>query len=214
MRANLFVLTVLLVTIAFVPLRANDRHVVLVCLDGFAAYHLDNPALVLPHLRALAEKGTRAESNETIYPSVTHPAHTTLITGVTPREHGVLYNTMTNRETGKVFHAATPPRAESILVPTIFDAAKQAGLKTAAFHWPQLTQDPARLLGLELPSAKGEVMTAVLAEVGSSLASDGLGRGTGVSPVSVTDHGRDARATLSPASGLPTGSAETTTVAR
>lgn len=126
------------------PVRAgDDRHVVLVCLDGFAAYHLDNPAIVLPNLRALAAKGTRAASSETIYPSVTHPSHTTLITGVTPRAHGVLYNTMTNRETGAVFHAATPPRAESILVPTLFDAAKQKGLTTAAFHWPQLAQDPA-----------------------------------------------------------------------
>lgn len=131
-----------LLLLLWLPLCAQDRHVVLVCLDGFAARHLDNPAIVLPNLRALAEKGTRAKSSETVYPSVTHPAHTTLITGVTPREHGVLYNTMTNRETGKVFHAATPPRSESILVPTLFDAAKRKGLTTAAFHWPQLTLDP------------------------------------------------------------------------
>lgn len=134
----------LLLAWSFLPtLRSQDRHVVLVCLDGFAAYHLDKPTLVLPHLRALAEKGARAASSETVYPSVTHPSHTTLITGVTPRDHGVLYNTMTNRETGKIFHAATPPRSESILVPTLFDAAKAKGLRTAAFHWPQLAEDPA-----------------------------------------------------------------------
>lgn len=134
---------VLLVLVSLPTLRAQERHVVLICLDGFAARHLDNPAIELPNLRALAAKGTRAASSETVYPSVTHPAHTTLITGVTPREHGVLANTMTNRETGTVFHANTPPRSQTVLVPTLFDAAKRKGMTTAALHWPQLTDDPA-----------------------------------------------------------------------
>lgn len=137
----LFLFALLLASLP--ALRAQDRHVVLICLDGFAARHLDDPAIELPNLRALAAKGARAASSETVYPSVTHPAHTTLITGVTPREHGVLANTMTNRETGAVFHANTPPRSQTVLVPTLFDAAKRKGLKTAALHWPQLTDDPA-----------------------------------------------------------------------
>lgn len=132
------ILLILLVFSSLVALRAQERHVILICLDGFAARHLDNPAIELPNLRALAAKGARAQSSETIYPSVTHPAHTTLITGVTPREHGILYNVMTNRETGKVFNANTPPRAELLLVPTLFDGAKKKGLRTAAYHWPQV----------------------------------------------------------------------------
>jgi arylsulfatase A-like enzyme len=125
------------------PQPPASRHVVLISIDGFAAYHLDNKAIDLPNIRALAAAGARAASSETVFPSVTHPSHATMITGVTPRQHGVVNNRVTDRRTGKRFHITNLPRRESIRVPTLFDALHARGLGTAAFFWPETKDDPA-----------------------------------------------------------------------
>ena len=136
-------LTALVVGLSGQPQPAAARHVVLISIDGFAAYHLDNPAVDLPNIRALAAAGTRAASSETVFPSVTHPSHTTLITGVTPRQHGVVNNRVRDRVSGKRFHITNLPRAESVRVPTLFDAVHARGLRTAAFFWPETKDDAA-----------------------------------------------------------------------
>lgn len=125
------------------PLFAQpSEHVVLISIDGFAAYHLTNQELELPNIRRLIRDGVWAASSETVFPSVTHPSHTTILTGVEPRLHGVLSNSLTDRETGDRFHPTNKPRKELVLVPTLFDAAKAKGLKTASFFWPETRDDP------------------------------------------------------------------------
>jgi predicted AlkP superfamily pyrophosphatase or phosphodiesterase len=119
-----------------------SRHVILITIDGFAAYHLADSSIDLPNIRALAAAGTVTESSETVFPSVTHPSHTTLVTGVTPRKHGVVDNTVTDRRTGKSFHITSLPRKESVRVPTLFDAVREAGLRSSAFFWPETKDDP------------------------------------------------------------------------
>src|SRR5262245_18328458 len=133
---------------------AEVGHVVLVSIDGFAAYHLENPNLSLPNIRALAAEGAQAAGSETVFPSVTHPAHTTLITGVAPRVHGVLANRLRHRTTGESFHVTNKLRSESVAVPTLFDAAKGKGLTTAAFFWPETKGDPA--IDFNLPETLDE----------------------------------------------------------
>ena len=120
---------------------AVAEHVVLISIDGLAAYHLNNPELELPNIRALAHRGVWAENGRTVFPSVTHPSHATIITGVSPRIHGVLNNRMTNRLSGESFHVSEKSRAQSIEVPTLFDAAKKKGLKTMAMFWPETKGD-------------------------------------------------------------------------
>ncbi len=121
----------------------SPRHVVLVSIDGFAAYHLKNPAIDLPVIRALSAAGVEADSGETVFPSVTHPSHTTLITGVRPLRHGVINNRLTNRITGERLHVTNLDRRVSVKVPTLFDLVAGAGLPTAAFFWPETKNDPA-----------------------------------------------------------------------
>lgn len=128
---------------ALQPVPTPRRHVLLISIDGFAAFHLRNSSLDLPNIRALAAAGVQAESSETVFPSVTHPSHTTLITGVSPREHGVVGNRVRDRRTGQEFHITNLPRRESIRVPTLFDILHAAGLRTAAFFWPETKDDPA-----------------------------------------------------------------------
>ncbi len=136
------------------PVRASaaspptPNRVLLISLDGFAASYLADPRLRLPNLRRLAQTGVQGASL-TVLPSVTWPAHTTIITGVLPRSHGVVGNHWLDRATRRVVHAWEPSKADSILVPTIFDVAKQAGYTTAALSWPQT--NGAATLDLEIP---------------------------------------------------------------
>ena len=121
---------------------SGTRHVILVSIDGLAAYHLENEDLYLPNLRALIEKGVWAEASQTVFPSVTHPSHATLVTGVSPRKHGVVGNQMTNRHSGVSHHPTIKTRQEAIHTATLFDAAHDAGITTAALCWPETRQDP------------------------------------------------------------------------
>jgi predicted AlkP superfamily pyrophosphatase or phosphodiesterase len=129
---------------------AQNNHVVLVSVDGLAAYHLEDESLELPNIRELIRGGVWAASAETVFPSVTHPSHTTMTTGVSPRVHGVLGNTMRNRITGESFHISNKPRSESIRGRTVFDAAREKGLTTAAFIWPETWRDPS--IDFNIPS--------------------------------------------------------------
>jgi len=132
----------LILLLALAPL-LSARHVVLISIDGFAAYHLTDQGLELPNIRALIADGVWATNSRTVFPSVTHPGHTTLLTGVTPRVHGVYSNGLLDRRTGERFHPTNKPRTEIVRVPTIFDAAKAKGLSTASFFWPETRDDPA-----------------------------------------------------------------------
>jgi len=120
-----------------------DRHVILISVDGLAAYHLENEDLELPNFRELIRDGAWPVASQSIFPSVTHPSHASLITGVTPRKHGVIGNRMTNRETGETFHPTTKSRSDVVHVKTLFDAAREAGLTTAAICWPETRGDAA-----------------------------------------------------------------------
>ncbi|MBK5297449.1 MAG: alkaline phosphatase family protein, partial [Vicinamibacteria bacterium] len=65
---------VLVIALGLVTHAQTGRHVVLITIDGFANFHLKNPAIDLPAIRALAKAGVEAQSGETVYPSVTHPS--------------------------------------------------------------------------------------------------------------------------------------------
>ena len=136
-------LSVFLVAAVMAAHAQPAKHVILVSIDGFAAYHLLNQELRLPNIRELIGKGVWFASSETVFPSVTHPSHTTIVTGVEPRLHGVTGNSMVNRRTGERFHPTNKRRKEIVRVPTIFDAAKAKNLTTAAFFWPETKDDPA-----------------------------------------------------------------------
>jgi predicted AlkP superfamily pyrophosphatase or phosphodiesterase len=118
---------------------AADRHVVIVCIDGFAAYLLDDPKAPVPTLRKLAREGTVAEGGMKVSnPSVTWPNHTSLVSGVRPEKHGVLANGMLVRGApGTPVHVdPKKDQKDLVRVPTLFDLAHAAGLATAEVNWP------------------------------------------------------------------------------
>lgn len=117
----------------------DDRLVVMISVDGLAQYYFDDPKAEMPTIRHLAAEGARAKMLKASMPTVTWPNHTTLVTGVTPAKHGVIGNSYWDRAAGKVVPLLPDPflnKDEIVKVPTVYDLAKKAGLKTAAIVWP------------------------------------------------------------------------------
>ena len=121
----------------------RSRHVVLISLDGFPAWALDDPYLPVPTLRKLAASGAVASAMRPVNPTVTWPNHTTLVSGVTPAKHGVLYNGLLKRDPG------VPPRVEPWLprdqmvhAPTLYDVAHARGMTTAQVDWVAIQAAP------------------------------------------------------------------------
>lgn len=70
---------------------AEERMVVVISLDGFPAFALDDPKLPIPTLRQPIRGGVTARMT-TVNPTVTWPNHTAMVTGVRSDEHGPLAN--------------------------------------------------------------------------------------------------------------------------
>src|SRR5579872_3388170 len=87
-----FIIALLLCALAAPAIAADDRHVIVITLDGFPAYTLRDRRAPIPTLRKLAAEGVAAEGMRVSNPSVTWPNHTTIATGVPPAMHHVLFN--------------------------------------------------------------------------------------------------------------------------
>jgi predicted AlkP superfamily pyrophosphatase or phosphodiesterase len=94
------------------------QHVFIISIDG------GKPAVIaqsaMPVLNRLAREGAFSWTATTIYPSVTLPSHTSMLTGVGPRKHQVTWNKW-------------KPRKGVVRVATVFAQAKAAGFSTAMF---------------------------------------------------------------------------------
>ncbi|MFQ5840728.1 MAG: alkaline phosphatase family protein, partial [Candidatus Methylomirabilales bacterium] len=113
--------------------------VIVISIDGLAAFYWSDPRVRIPTLRGLAARGVVARGMETVFPSTTWPAHVSLVTGVVPGVHGVVGNSILNRSVGRPEDLTGDPiydADELLRVPTVHDHAHAAGLTTAAIDWP------------------------------------------------------------------------------
>ena len=107
--------------------------VVMVSIDGLMPETYIDPdrlGLRVPTLRALRARGAFARGVESVFPTVTYPAHTTLVTGVPPRVHGIT----SNRPADPLAKNADGWRwySEDIAVPTLWSVVPKAAVIT----WP------------------------------------------------------------------------------
>lgn len=117
----------------------SKRHVVVVSVDALVYEDLET----LSKLYALAprwNKMARVDRVRSIYPTITYPCHSTMMTGVYPDRHHIVNN---EAPILGVEHCLWQHFRSSVKAPSIFDAAKKAGLTTAAVFWPVTGKDPA-----------------------------------------------------------------------
>lgn len=87
----------------------------------------------LPNFSRLIDNGSLIKEVETVYPSLTYPAHTTIVTGRYPCNHGIINNSFLK------VNDTNPPwyfYRKYIKGETLYDLAKEKGLKTCSILWP------------------------------------------------------------------------------
>jgi predicted AlkP superfamily pyrophosphatase or phosphodiesterase len=129
--------TVLSALVVLATATASAAPVLMISIDGLKPEyltHADEHGLRIPTLRRFVKEGTYADGVIPVLPTVTYPNHTTLVTGVWPSEHGILNNQIFDPE--HKLGGAWYWYAESIKVPTLWDAVHKAGIGTASVSWP------------------------------------------------------------------------------
>ena len=147
--------------------------IMLVSLDGFRREYLSNAdalGLSIPNIRQLMRQGRRdrlhlhmrmlmngfysigstANGAVSVYPALTYPAHTSMITGVYPDRHGIWQNEKYDpQHAGQGLYVFAP----DVQVPTVFDAASANGITVSSVNWPLTAFSPALTYALpDLPT--------------------------------------------------------------
>jgi len=118
------------------PAGSAARHVLVISVDGMGSSSYTHPpaGVRIPNIRRLMERGSFADAVEGVYPTVTYPSHTTLVTGRMPFEHGI-YTNLASRQAGKNSEDWFW-FADAIKSPTLWDEARAQHLTTASVAWP------------------------------------------------------------------------------
>ena len=127
----------ILVLVACLPCFGAGHALLLISIDGLRPDYVlqaDAHGLKIPHLRRILHEGAHASGVRGVLPTVTYPSHTTIVTGVWPVKHGIYSNT-TFDPLGLNFEGWYW-YAEDITVPTVWEAAANAGLIVGSVSWP------------------------------------------------------------------------------
>lgn len=117
------------------PAPSTPAHKLLVLsVDGLDWRYVrdrDQLGLHIPNTRRLLKEGRYSRGVIGVWPSVTWPSHTTLITGVRPDQHGILGNRRPQSEGGDYYWTV-----DLLKAPTLWQAAHARGWTTASVTWP------------------------------------------------------------------------------
>ncbi|MGH9352699.1 MAG: alkaline phosphatase family protein, partial [Terriglobia bacterium] len=114
----------------------NARHVLVISVDGMRpdSYLRPPTGAQLPNLLRMKNDGSFAEAVEGVYPTLTYPSHTTIVTGCLPAQHGI-YTNLSSRIAGKNagdwFWFA-----KSIRCATLWDEARAHSITSGSVAWP------------------------------------------------------------------------------
>jgi predicted AlkP superfamily pyrophosphatase or phosphodiesterase len=103
---------------ATVSAAPRAEHVFIISVDGGSPVAIEQSKM--PVLQRMVKAGAHSWHAQTIKPSLTLPSHTSMLTGVPMEKHKITWNNYA-------------PTGGVVTVPTVFGAAKQAGLSTAMF---------------------------------------------------------------------------------
>ncbi|MBI5609400.1 MAG: alkaline phosphatase family protein [Deltaproteobacteria bacterium] len=135
------------------PCLAADKpaRLLLISIDGLAWRHLQGNLARLPNLGKLVQQGVAAPL-QTVFPSMTWAAHTSIVTGVVPARNGVLGNRFYDRARDDVVETWQRDRSLNRAT-TLWQVAAAAGWSTGALLWPQTSKDAA--LNWNVPEVYG-----------------------------------------------------------
>lgn len=107
-------------------------HLIIVSFDALSTADLEK-AGVFSHFREFLQQAAYCKKVFSVYPSLTYPAHTSIVTGRRPKDHGIIDNTLL--QPGRI----SPDwywQRKYISGETLYDQAIKAGMRVAALLWP------------------------------------------------------------------------------
>lgn len=159
MRKLVFLILIIPLLIPKASYGQTSKHIVIISIDGFRPDFYLDPSWGMVNLRIMMKEGVYAKGVNSVFPSLTFPNHTSIVTGVPPAEHGVFYNvrynpTRTNREFYWYYKA--------IKSPTLWDAVHKVGLTSASVNWPVSVGAP---IDYNIPAIKKPGMSQIEATI-------------------------------------------------
>ena len=110
------------------------KHVIMISLDGVYEADFDN-LMQRPVFLELINRGAYSNQVTTVYPTLTYPIHTSIVTGTTPDKHGIYHNHQ--------LQVGVPIKNQTwywyqdeVKVPSLFDKLAQHQFVTASILWP------------------------------------------------------------------------------
>ncbi|MBQ8527900.1 MAG: alkaline phosphatase family protein [Lachnospiraceae bacterium] len=113
--------------------RLDGQRMLIVSLDAVGTRDLSYMSS-LPNFRRIRERAACCDHVRSVYPSITYPAHSTIVTGLMPNHHRVINNTRI-----QPYRAGKEDwlwQRRFIKADTIYDLARKKGWTTAALLWP------------------------------------------------------------------------------
>ena len=114
--------------------QAAPRKLLVISVDGLDwRYIRDRDALGLkiPNIRRLLAKSQVADGVTGVWPTITWPSHTTMLTGARPDQHGILGNASGPPDPALSYWSATKIKAR-----TLTQCLADAGRTIGAVNWP------------------------------------------------------------------------------
>lgn len=111
----------------------STNYLAIISVDALNKHDYDT-IKTLPNFKTFFDEGAHSKEVTSVYPTVTYTCHTSITTGHYPHAHGIFNNEIPDpkKATKQDWHWFE----KDIKVPTLFDYAKQAGLKVATVLWP------------------------------------------------------------------------------
>ena len=110
----------------------DTKYLIVISFDAVSSEDI-NKLKQLNNFKYLIDNGSLITNVESIYPTLTYPAHATIMTGMYPKNHGIINNTLNK------FSDSNPNwywYRKYIKSNTLYDLASENGLTTAALLWP------------------------------------------------------------------------------
>jgi predicted AlkP superfamily pyrophosphatase or phosphodiesterase len=128
------------------------QHVFIVSFDGGKPEVMKRSAM--PMLMQMAREGATTWNAQTIFPSITLPSHTSMLTGVLMAKHHITWNDW-------------QPQRGLVTVPTIFKLARDRGYTTALFAGKEKFRhlnNPGTVDEFQIPSYSAKTVAAAAAK--------------------------------------------------
>lgn len=134
------------------PAETRVQHVFIVSFDGGKPAVMQKSAM--PTLFEMAKTGAVDWNARTVFPSITLPSHTSMLTGLDIPRHGITWNDY-------------QPRRGVVKVPTVFKLARDVGYTTAIFAGKLKFRHlnvPGTVDEFQIPSYNAKIVAAAAAK--------------------------------------------------